>query len=361
MFIPIAETRKLNSQEHVTHIVSYTNQQEPEPREMRQIVFNSKAHVLYPVSHESILKQRKDLEKWKWKVLSHIWLFATPWTIQSLEFSRPEYWSRPAYPFSSRSCQSRSQTGVSCIAGGFSTNWVIRETQKRPWGLPNPFIYLFISGAPPTTKKKKSGAPKRGAAKVRGRWLLLLGMDRPGRHAPQMRKLKHHTPPGPQKEFTAFYLENYTRTPREALWIETDGAFTWDMGWETFAGDQCSWIMNPEPSAFGLKCKWMKEAVVQCCHSGWCHSSRCQAGRFWWCDWSDEPAAPAPGKASDMQAEQGHWTKDPEPYSWLWPASGFMLMARSPRDAKKWRLSYRVKLVRIFSFKYRILTYICGI
>ena len=28
-----------------------------------------------------------------WKVLSHVWLFATPWTIQSLEFSRPEYWS----------------------------------------------------------------------------------------------------------------------------------------------------------------------------------------------------------------------------------------------------------------------------
>ena len=29
----------------------------------------------------------------KWKSLSHVWLFATPWTIQSREFSRPEYWS----------------------------------------------------------------------------------------------------------------------------------------------------------------------------------------------------------------------------------------------------------------------------
>ena len=28
-----------------------------------------------------------------WKSLSHIWLFVAPWTIQSLEFSRPEYWS----------------------------------------------------------------------------------------------------------------------------------------------------------------------------------------------------------------------------------------------------------------------------
>ena len=26
----------------------------------------------------------------KWKSLSHVQLFATPWTVQSLEFSRPE-------------------------------------------------------------------------------------------------------------------------------------------------------------------------------------------------------------------------------------------------------------------------------
>ena len=29
----------------------------------------------------------------KWKSVSRVWLFATPWTIQSMEFSRPEYWS----------------------------------------------------------------------------------------------------------------------------------------------------------------------------------------------------------------------------------------------------------------------------
>ena len=28
-----------------------------------------------------------------WKSLSHVWLFVTPRTIQSVEFSRPEYWS----------------------------------------------------------------------------------------------------------------------------------------------------------------------------------------------------------------------------------------------------------------------------
>ena len=31
--------------------------------------------------------------KWRWKSLSPVWLFVTPWTIQSMEFSRPEYWS----------------------------------------------------------------------------------------------------------------------------------------------------------------------------------------------------------------------------------------------------------------------------
>ena len=35
----------------------------------------------------------------KVKSLSHIRLFVTPWTTQSMEFSRPEYWS--GYPFPS--------------------------------------------------------------------------------------------------------------------------------------------------------------------------------------------------------------------------------------------------------------------
>ena len=33
------------------------------------------------------------LEKWKWKSLSRVRLFATPRTMQYMEFSRPEYWS----------------------------------------------------------------------------------------------------------------------------------------------------------------------------------------------------------------------------------------------------------------------------
>ena len=31
--------------------------------------------------------------KWKWKLLSRVYLFVTPWALQSIEFSRPEYWS----------------------------------------------------------------------------------------------------------------------------------------------------------------------------------------------------------------------------------------------------------------------------
>ena len=46
-----------------------------------------------------------------------------PWTIQSTEFSRPEYW----IPFSRVSSQPKDWTGVSCIAGRFFTKWAIRE------------------------------------------------------------------------------------------------------------------------------------------------------------------------------------------------------------------------------------------
>ena len=37
-----------------------------------------------------------DHEKWKWKSLSRV--FVTPWTIPSMEFSRPEYWSEWPFP-----------------------------------------------------------------------------------------------------------------------------------------------------------------------------------------------------------------------------------------------------------------------
>ena len=103
----------------------------------------------------------------KWKLLSHVLLFATPWNrhtvhgilqpdtgvgslpllqeifptegwIPGLPHCRqfiyqlslkgiPRLLEWVAYPFSSTSSQSRNWTRVSCIAGGFFTNWVIRE------------------------------------------------------------------------------------------------------------------------------------------------------------------------------------------------------------------------------------------
>ena len=36
--------------------------------------------------------------KWKWKLLSHVRLFTISWTTQSIELSRPEYWSAQPFP-----------------------------------------------------------------------------------------------------------------------------------------------------------------------------------------------------------------------------------------------------------------------
>ena len=106
----------------------------------------------------------------EWKLLSCVWLFVTPQTIQSMEFSRqntgvgrlsllqgifPTQRSNPgfphcrwilyqlshkvsqsilewvAYPFPRGSSWPRNQTRVPCIAGGFFTNWAIREAHRK--------------------------------------------------------------------------------------------------------------------------------------------------------------------------------------------------------------------------------------
>ena len=52
----------------------------------------------------------------KWKSLSRVQLLATPWTMQSMEFSILEW---VAFPFSRGSSQPRDWTQVPCTAGGF--------------------------------------------------------------------------------------------------------------------------------------------------------------------------------------------------------------------------------------------------
>ena len=132
---------------------------------------NSKtSNILFSLSVSSLsFKLSYLMTKWKWKLLSHFRLFVTPWTIQSMEFSRPENWSGEplpspgdlpnagmeprsptmqadslpaepqgslrilewiAYPFSNGSFRPRNRTGVSHIAGGLFTNWDIREANK---------------------------------------------------------------------------------------------------------------------------------------------------------------------------------------------------------------------------------------
>ena len=44
----------------------------------------------------------------------------------------PRMLEQVAFPLSSGSSRPRNQTGVSCIAGGFFTNWAIRESQFKP-------------------------------------------------------------------------------------------------------------------------------------------------------------------------------------------------------------------------------------
>ena len=112
--------------------------------------------ILYQLSYEGSPKS---------KSLCHVQLW-DPMDCMFIEFSRPEYWSgypflspvdlpnpeieprspklqadylpaEPqgsprtlewvAYPFSSGSSWPRNRTGVSCIAGGFFTNWAMRD------------------------------------------------------------------------------------------------------------------------------------------------------------------------------------------------------------------------------------------
>ena len=104
----------------------------------------------------------------KWKSLSRVQFFVTPWTIQSMESSRPEVGSLshlqgifliqrsnlgllhfrqilyqlshkgspriPEWvtcPFSRGSSRPLNQTGMVCIEGWFFTNWAMREAQVK--------------------------------------------------------------------------------------------------------------------------------------------------------------------------------------------------------------------------------------
>ena len=54
------------------------------------------------------------------------------WILYQLSHKRsPRILECLAYPFSRGSSQPRNQTGVSCMAGGFFTNWAVREARNQ--------------------------------------------------------------------------------------------------------------------------------------------------------------------------------------------------------------------------------------
>ena len=65
---------------------------------------------------------------WKWKSLSGVWLFVTPWTIQSREFSRPEYWS--GWPFPSSG--DLSNPGIEPRSPALQVDSLPAEPQGKP-------------------------------------------------------------------------------------------------------------------------------------------------------------------------------------------------------------------------------------
>ena len=69
--------------------------------------------------------------------VSHMWLFATPWTILSMEFSRPEYWSGQRFPSPGDLPNPRTEHSLPhCrhILYHLVTNLpAVQETQFYPW------------------------------------------------------------------------------------------------------------------------------------------------------------------------------------------------------------------------------------
>ena len=68
--------------------------------------------------------------KVKWKLLSRVWLFATPmdFIVHGILQARILEWV--AFSFSRVSSQPRDGTQVSCNAGRFFTSWATKEAQE---------------------------------------------------------------------------------------------------------------------------------------------------------------------------------------------------------------------------------------
>ena len=64
----------------------------------------------------------------KWELLSHVQLFATLWTTQSMEFFRPEYWSGKPFP----SPGSLPNPGIKPRSPASKVDYLPGESQGKP-------------------------------------------------------------------------------------------------------------------------------------------------------------------------------------------------------------------------------------
>ena len=103
----------------------------------------------------------------EWKSLSRVSLFATPWPIQSMEFSRPEYWSGLPFPFFRGSSQPRVRTQVSCIAGDS-----LQLSHKGSPRIQHPSLLIFWvgNGTPLQYSALQNSTDCMGSQRVRHYW-----------------------------------------------------------------------------------------------------------------------------------------------------------------------------------------------
>ena len=79
-------------------------------------------------------KQFTEIWGWKWKLLSHVWLFATPWTVAcqvplSMDFSRPEYWNGQPFP----SPGDLPNTGIEPRSPASQSDFLPVEPSENSW------------------------------------------------------------------------------------------------------------------------------------------------------------------------------------------------------------------------------------
>ena len=109
-----------------------------EPGSLQSIGFHRVRHNWSYLMQSTVVFRPKSLKSVlilnsKWftcymrKSLSHVWLFMTPWAVQSMEFFQARILEWVTVPFSRKSSQPRDWTQVSRIAGGFFTIWATRE------------------------------------------------------------------------------------------------------------------------------------------------------------------------------------------------------------------------------------------